>query len=778
MAILGIDLGTSNSAAAVAVAGVTQMIQPVEGATDEGWLFPSYVAFDINGQPSCAGLLAKRQYHGAANLIVRHAKRLIGRSYDYISRVLEQHPDGLSCRHSLDEFRGRLSRGDTGEVLIRVGTARQKQYAPHEIARILLEKIREDADAQVHMLHGERITQAIITVPAGFDDAPLRATLWAGEEVFGKGHVRLIPEPLAAAIASGTRKEQEMVMVVDMGAGTTDIVVGNVISVGGQYEWLPVTQRCDDELGGWDMDYQILEQMLLDDRKPPLLRDLYARLDLRNQGRLMDAIERAKIAVSTSGRAQISTVLEDEIDGTPVRKPVIFSLDDALLRKLVAYPQPRVPADRGSVVGRCRALVERTLLELADGNPARLPEAKAHLDRVILVGGPMRMRCLYDMMAEVFAAQPQVLERFDPLNTFPMECVARGAALYRGERVTLQVPHTLSLFNWSKGGVYQQVLLRNTPFEKSADAVVELDVEAGATWLDIVTEKENVALPDYPVREHLVRVPHDGKLSVKLVWDTAGCRLALSGAGITQVEIPAISEQTTLRENLTRQFVSALRNITQLRTLLADPRLGAKLYDLLWKNARLHAPEDVAMAVSLDPEAAQDAWRIGGKPIRQILQAEVAKVMAVPAEELARADALDLRTAAVLQPAEMQLMLEQGFIDGAAACLRTRGISERIYSTARTVRSVLQERVSVTELVNAARILLQVCAKARLETKLAAELEKLLTELTRHPHNAVVLANVSVRAAALADVLHDKGFISRDALARTKSVAAQTEVSI
>ncbi|MHB0936708.1 MAG: Hsp70 family protein [Armatimonadota bacterium] len=775
MAILGIDLGTSNSAAAVAVGGVTHMIQPVEGPTEEGLIFPSYIAFDVYGNAACSGLLAKRQFHGAADLIVRHVKRLMGHSYDYVVKSMETH-NGISRRRTLDEFKGRITRGDTGEVLIRVGKRQVKQYTPQEIATFLLGKIREDAELQMRRMHGTRIDQVVITVPAGFDDAPLRATMWAGEQVFGAGNVHLIPEPLAAAIASGTQKSEEMIMVVDMGAGTTDIVVGNVVRVGSGYEWIPVTQSCDDELGGWDMDYQILEQLLLDDRKAPYLRDLYPHLDIVNQGKLMEAIERAKIAVSTSGTGYVSTVLEATIDTDLVRKPVMHTLDDATLRKVVAYKEPRTYEDPGSVVSRCRTLVERTLLEIADNNADRIAEARASLDRVILVGGPMRMRCLYDMMAEVFSDRPQVLEAFDPLNTFPMECVARGAAMYQGERVMLQVPHTISVFTWSKGGSYAPVILRNTPFEGEAESTVEVEVEEGSSWMDIVTEKENLQLPDYPVREHLVRTPRSGKLEVTLRWDASGCRISLNGAGITQFEIPSISEQTTLRENLGRQFANLLYTARNLRPQLEDPHVKAKVEEMLWENVRTHAPEDIAIFAGMEPDMAQDSWVINGKPVREIIREEADKTLAVPPLDLEKCDALDLQYASNLLDSELKMMLDKGFVEGAREAMKVRGLSEKVFNAVRVIRGLNQEKTTVVDLQNMVKTLLRIAENAEITNPLIAELKHLSEELSRHPSNRVMVANVAVRAAALADVLQDLGYISRDAMQRAKFVVAKVQV--
>jgi|GEM_PF-1441770 len=775
MAILGIDLGTSNSAAAVAVGGVTHMIQPVEGPTEEGLIFPSYVAFDVYGNAACAGLLAKRQFHGSADLIVRHVKRLIGHSYDYVVKSMESN-NGLSRRRTLDEFKGRITRGDTGELLIRVGKRQVKQYTPQEIATFLLGKIREDAELQMRRMHGTRIDQVVITVPAGFDDAPLRATMWAGEQVFGAGNVHLIPEPLAAAIASGTQKNEEMIMVVDMGAGTTDIVVGNVVKVGSGYEWIPVTQSCDDELGGWDMDYQILEQLLLDDRKAPYLRDLYPHLDQINQGKLMEAIERAKIAVSTTGTGYVSTVLEASIDTDLIRKPVMHTLDDATLRKVVAYKEPRTYEDPGSVVARCRTLVERTLMEIADNDADRVAEARASLDRVILVGGPMRMRCLYDMMGEVFADRPQVLEAFDPLNTFPMECVARGAAMYQGERVMLQVPHTLSLFSWSRGGSYAPVILRNTPFEGEAESTIEIEVDEGSSWIDIVTEKENLQLPDFPVREHLVRAPRSGKLEVTLRWDASGCRISLNGAGISQFEIPSISEQTTLRENLGRQFGNLLYTARNLRQQLEDPNLRMRVEEMLWQNARNRAPEDIQIFAGMEPDMAQESWMINGRPVREIIREEAEKTTSVPPQDLEKCDSLDLQYSANLLDSELKAMLEKGFIEGAREAMKVRGLSDKVFNAVRTIRGISLEKTTVVDLQNMVKTLLRIAENAEMVNPLIAEIKRLSEELSRHTNNRVMVANVAVRAAALADVLQDLGYISRDAMQRAKFVVAKVQV--
>ena len=774
MATLGIDLGTSNSAAAIAVGGDVIMIEPAEGVTDEGMVFPSYVAFNVNGDVSCTGITAKRQFHSSADLVVRHAKRLIGRSYDYIRREIRQTPSAGPERRFLDEFKDRIERGPTGDVLLRMGINDVMTYTPQQVAELLLRKIREDAEPQVRQLLGAGIDGAVITVPAGFDDAPLRATLWAGEQVFGPGNVQLIPEPLAAAIAAGVQKDQETIMVVDMGAGTTDIVVGNVIRTGWAFNWAPITQSCDDELGGWDMDCLILEHLLRSDQKAPHLREIYPFLDLRARGRLMEAIERAKIASSSTESGQVSVVLEVEIGGRVVRKPFVSTLDEKTIRTIVAYKGKKSGNDKGSVVERCRQLVEDTLMELANEDPERLEEVKAGIDRVILVGGPMRMRCLYDMMCEVFTGQTEVLAPFDPLNPFPLECVAKGAALFQGDRVMLQVPHTLSIYEWGKGGYYS-VIPRGTPYEGEANASIVIEVDEGPTWLDIITEKENVSLPNYPVREHLVRMPKKGKLEVTLHWDTRGCRVDLDGAGITHTAIPPISDQTTLAEDFERQFYNLLKTARSLRELVNNAEVRQRVGDMLVRQLKRIAPGDVQLLIDVDPDLALDEWRLDGRMLRDYVESEVDRLLSIPDEDLKKCDSLDPDYLEKLQEDELRLMLHRGYAEGAKARAKARGITERAYEVARIIRNVSRGRVTVDEMLKVTRQLLRIADETGTSVPFEEELEHFLQLLERGQRDRVLIANASIRMAALADVLHDQGIISRDALRHTKWVAAQAE---
>ena len=183
-----------------------------------------------------------------------------------------------------------------------------------------------------------------------------------------------------------------------------------------------------------------------------------------------------------------------------------------------------------------------------------------------------------------------------------MECVAKGAALYQGDKVALQVPHTVSVFEWGRGG-YHTVISRGTPYDGEAVASTQFEVDEGATWVDIITEKENVSMPNFPVREHIVKVPRKGTLEITLRWDTAGCRISFSGAGISETEIPSISDQTTLAEDFERQFRNLLNAARNLRESVNSAELQQKIREMLLNNLKKNAPGDLQVLLEPRPDA-------------------------------------------------------------------------------------------------------------------------------------------------------------------------------
>ncbi len=148
-------------------------------------------------------------------------------------------------------------------------------------------------------------------------------------------------------------------------------------------------------------------------------------------------------------------------------------------------------------------------------------------------------------------------------------------------------------------------------------------------------------MPNYPVREHIVKVPRRGTLEITLRWDTAGCRVSFNGAGISQTDIPSISDQTTLVEDFERQFRNLLNSAHHLRDSIADPDLQQKIRDMLLNNLKKNAPGDLQVLLSLDPTLAMDEWKVKGRTLREIVDEELEHVLQVPEEDLKRCDALD-----------------------------------------------------------------------------------------------------------------------------------------
>ena len=302
-----------------------------------------------------------------------------------------------------------------------------------------------------------------------------------------------------------------------------------------------------------------------------------------------------------------------------------------------------------------------------------------------------------------------------------------------------------------------------------------IEVDEGPTWIDIITEKENVTLSNYPVREHLVRVPRKGKLEVTLSWDTKGCRVDIGGNGITQTAIPPISDQTTLAEDFERQFYNLLKTARNLRELINSPDIRQRVGEMLVKQLKKVAPGDVQMLIDVDPDLALDEWRLEGRMLRDYVENEVNRLLSVPDEDLRRCDGIDPDYLEKLQEDELRLMLHRGYAEGAKARAKARGISERAYEVSRIIRNVSRGRVSIEEMVKVTRQLLRIAEETSVNVPFDDELGRYIQQLERGQRDRALIANVSIRMAALADVLHDHGIISRDALKHSKWVAAQAE---
>ena len=418
--IIGIDLGTTNSVVAVMEGGEPTVISTAEG----GRLCPSVVAFNKNGE-RLVGQVAKRQAVVNADNTVFSIKRLMGRRYD--------DPQVDKARQMLPY---RIERGPAGDARVKI-PATNKEYTPQEISALILRKLKEDAEAYL----GEPVTQAVITVPAYFNDSQRQATKDAGR-IAGLEVLRIINEPTASSLAYGLDKESDQqILVFDLGGGTFDV---SILEVGGGVVEVKATSG-DTFLGGDDWDHRIVEYIADEFRKE---QGIDLREDTQALQRLKEAAEKAKI--------ELSTVLETEIN-------LPFVTADASGPKHLQMKLTRARLEQltDELVDRCRAPFDQALKD------AKL--SAGDLDEVVLVGGATRMPMIQDLVREYIGGK----EPYKGVN--PDEVVAVGAAVQAGvlagevKDVLLLDVTPLTLGLETLGRVMTALIERNTtiPVRKS-----------------------------------------------------------------------------------------------------------------------------------------------------------------------------------------------------------------------------------------------------------------------------------------------------------------------
>jgi molecular chaperone DnaK len=415
--VLGIDLGTTNSVVAIMEAGEPTVLENAEGSR----LTPSVVAVNPKTGERLVGQVARRQAITNPENTIFSVKRFMGRKFDdaEVQRALKVVPYKVA----------KASNGDVRVVL------NGKEYSPPEVSAMILQKLKADAEAKL----GEKITQAVITVPAYFNDSQRQATKDAGR-IAGLEVLRIINEPTAASLAYGLDKQgkDETIAVYDLGGGTFDI---SVLSVGEGVFEVKATNG-DTFLGGDDFDQRIID-WIVDEFKKDQGIDL--RQDRMALQRLKEAAEKAKIELSSTQSTEVNLPFITADASGP--KHLSLTLTRAKLEQLVS-----------DLVERTKGPVLQALKDAGINT--------SDVNEVVLVGGQTRMPAVQEMVKQVFGKEPHK-------GVNPDEVVAIGAAIQAGvlkgevkDILLLDVtPLTLGVETY--GGVMTPMIPRNTTIPTS-----------------------------------------------------------------------------------------------------------------------------------------------------------------------------------------------------------------------------------------------------------------------------------------------------------------------
>jgi molecular chaperone DnaK len=455
--VVGIDLGTTNSVVAVMEGGEPVVIHTAEGAN----ICPSVVAFKPNGE-RLVGVTAKRQAVMNPENTVFSIKRFMGRKFADVQEEAKRVPYKVVAD----------SKGNAAVYIPAV----DKIFTPEEISAMILQKLKADAEAYL----GEKVTKAVITVPAYFDDAQRTATKNAGE-IAGLEVLRIINEPTAASLAYGLdKKKNETILVFDLGGGTFDV---SILDVGeGVFEVRSTSG--DTHLGGDDWDARIVN-WLADEFKKDHGVDL--RKDRAALQRLREAAEKAKIELSSQLSTQISLPYITAVDNEP--RHLDYSLTRARFEEMTR-----------DLLERCRGPFEQALKD------AKLKASD--IDEVILVGGATRMPMIQELVKQLTGKEPH-------RGVNPDEVVAVGAAIQAGvlggevrDIVLLDVT-PLSLGVETLGGIMDILIERNTtiPTKKSRIYTTAQDNQTQVDIHVLQGERPRAADNRSLGRFHLVGIP-------------------------------------------------------------------------------------------------------------------------------------------------------------------------------------------------------------------------------------------------------------------------------
>ncbi len=533
--IIGIDLGTTNSCVAVMEGSEAKVITNPEG----GRTTPSMVAISDNGE-RLVGQIAKRQAITNPENTVFGIKRLIGRSYD-----------SKEVQDDIKVLPYKIEKAPNGDVRINL---RGKSYSPAEISSFILATIKKSAEEYL----GEKVTDAVITVPAYFNDSQRQATKDAGK-IAGFNVRRIINEPTAAALAYGMdKKKDEKIAVFDLGGGTFDI---SILEIGDGVFEVKATNG-DTHLGGEDFDLRLIDYLADEFKKEQ-------GIDLRNDKmalqRLKEAAEKAKIELSASMETEVNLPFITADANGP--KHLAIKITRAKLESLVNDLLDKLEAP-------CRTALKDAGLSAGD------------INEVILVGGMTRMPAVQDRVKKIFGKEPN--KGVNPDEVVAMGAAIQGAVLKGDVNDVLLLDVTpLSLGIETLGGVMTKLIEKNTtiPAKNSQIFTTAEDNQPAVTVHVLQGEREMAADNKTIGRFELTGIPPAprGTPQIEVTFD-------IDANGI--VEVSAKDKATGKQQSI---------RITHSSGLTQEE------IDRLVKDAELHAEEDKRKKELIDARNTADA---------------------------------------------------------------------------------------------------------------------------------------------------------------------------